>query len=60
MIHAKEFRRSNTFRAEVRRMLAQGYSASRIAKETGKSLLHVKRIIGQESPTPPDPGHERG
>lgn len=41
-------RAANTFRATVRQMLAQGYSPSRIAKETGKSYRHVKKIVEQE------------
>lgn len=41
-------RRANTFRVTVRQMLEQGYSVSRIAKETGKSYRHVKRIVEQE------------
>lgn len=56
MKHASEFRRSNTFRAEVRRMLALNYSVARIVKETGKSLAHVTRIVEQErNPTAPQP-----
>lgn len=56
MRNASDFRRSNTFRAEVRRMLALNYSVARIVKETGKSVVHVTRIVEQErNPTTPQP-----
>lgn len=35
-------------RARVRQMMAAGFSVSRISKETGKSLVHVGRIMAQE------------
>ena len=44
---------SETLRARVRQMLAAGYSIARMAKETGKSVVHITRIVGQES------GHAR-
>ena len=43
-----ERRTSDSFRMRVRQMLAAGYSVSRIAKETGKSHTHAKRIAEQE------------
>lgn len=43
-----ELRRRAVFRTRVRQMLEAGHSVSRIAKETGKSLLHTTRIADQE------------
>ncbi|KZC32633.1 MULTISPECIES: hypothetical protein [unclassified Rhodanobacter] len=43
-----DLRRRAVFRSRVRQMLQAGYSVSRIAKETGKSLVHTTRIAQQE------------
>jgi hypothetical protein len=48
-----DLRNSNHFRAQVREMLAKGYSAARIAKETGKSYQHTQRIVAQEKQEQP-------
>ena len=41
-------RSSDQFRAKVRELLAAGFSVAKIAKETGKSYTHTKRIAEQE------------
>ncbi len=38
-------RNSETFDRRVRELLAAGYPASKIAKETGKSYKHTLRIV---------------
>lgn len=38
-------RNSEAFERRVRELLTAGYSASRIAKETGKTYAHTVRIV---------------
>ena len=38
-------RNSESLERRVRELLAAGYSASQIAKETGKSYAHTARIV---------------
>lgn len=38
-------RNSESFERRVRELLAAGYSASRIEKETGKTYAHTIRIV---------------
>lgn len=38
----------DAFRARVRQMVAAGYSDAQIVKETGKSVVHVRLVAGQE------------
>jgi hypothetical protein len=45
---AGELRDREAFRTRVRQYIAAGVGPSRIAKETGKGYVHVKRIYDQE------------
>lgn len=48
MASTKATRRdSEVFERRVRELLAAGYSAAAIAKETGKSYLHTARIVAR-------------
>lgn len=40
-------RNSEVFERRVRELLAAGYSASAIAKETGKTYVHTARIVAR-------------
>jgi len=40
-------RSAEIFERRVRELLAAGYSAAAIAKETGKSFLHTSRIVAR-------------
>lgn len=48
MASVREQLKSEIFRSRVRALLELGYSLARIAKETGKSITHVKQIAKQE------------
>lgn len=39
---------AESYRARVRQLRAAGVSVSKIAKETGKSVKHVRQIVKQE------------
>lgn len=40
-------RNSEAFERRVRELLAAGYSAAAIAKETGKTYVHTARIVAR-------------
>lgn len=40
-----DLRASEIFKRRVRELLEAGYSASAIAKETGKSYAHTRRVV---------------
>jgi len=47
-VSARDEAKAEAFRALVRRLLADGKSVAAIAKLTGKSYVHTKRIADQE------------
>lgn len=48
MSKRRERQSDDIFRRRVRQMVTAGYADSRIAKETGKSITHVRLVAAQE------------